>query len=339
MAETRVGINGFGRIGKCMFRAAQDRDDITVAAANDVQGPDYVAEAAQYDTVHGRYDADRDGDTLVVDGDRTPVYAEDDPAALPWDDEDVDVALESTGVFRHRDDAAQHLEAGADTVIISAPPKGDDHVPQFVYGVNHQDYSGEDVVSNASCTTNSVAPLIDVLDGAYGFDAGTLISVHAVTDSQNLKDGYNPKKRRQRNAMDNVVPTTTGAADAVGEVLPAVADNFDAMSPRIPVSAGSASFLTCTLDDDPALDAVNDTFRAAARGAYSDVIGYVDDADATVSSDIVTRPESVIFDADTDLQLAADGDGSRLYTVFGWYDNEFGYANRMLDMAGHVHDA
>jgi len=217
----RVGLNGFGRIGRNVFRAVLESPRIDLVGINDVMDFDDMAYLAKYDTVMGRLDGvERDGDALTIGDTSVPLYNVQDPADLPWDELDVDVALECTGVFRTREDASAHLDGGADTVIISAPPKGEEPVKQLVYGVNHDEYEGDDVISNASCTTNSITPVAKVLDAEFGIDAGTLTTVHAYTGSQSLIDGPKAKTRRGRAAAENIVPTSTGAAGAAQEVLP-----------------------------------------------------------------------------------------------------------------------
>ena len=330
----RVGLNGFGRIGRNVFRALLESPRVELAGINDVMSFDDMAYLAKYDTVMGRLDGvDVDGDTLSIGGTSVPLYNVQDPADLPWDELDVDVALECTGIFRTKADASAHLEGGADTVIISAPPKGDDPVKQLVYGVNHDEYEGETVISNASCTTNSITPVAKVLDDEFGIEAGTLTTVHAYTGSQTLIDGPKAKKRRGRAAAENIVPTTTGADVAAQEVLPQLEGKIDGMAIRVPVPTGSITEFVVSLDASVTADDVNDAFRAAADdGPLAGVLGYTDDE--VVSSDVTGLPFSSYVDLQS-TNVIADGD---LLKILTWYDNEYGFSNRMLDMAAYVHD-
>ena len=330
----RVGLNGFGRIGRNVFRALLENPRVELAGINDVMSFDDMAYLAKYDTVMGRLDdVEVDADTLSIGGTSVPLYNIQDPADLPWDDLDVDVALECTGIFRTKADASAHLEGGADTVIISAPPKGDEPVKQLVYGVNHDEYEGEPVVSNASCTTNSITPVAKVLDDEFGIEAGTLTTVHAYTGSQTLIDGPKAKQRRGRAAAENIVPTTTGAAGAAQEVLPQLEGKIDGMAIRVPVPTGSITEFVVSLEASVTAAAVNDAFRAAADdGPLAGVLGYTDDE--VVSSDVTGLPFSSYVDLQS-TNVIADGD---LLKILTWYDNEYGFSNRMLDMAAYVHD-
>ena len=330
----RVGLNGFGRIGRNVFRALLENPRVELAGINDVMSFDDMAYLAKYDTVMGRLDGvEVEDDTLSIGGTSVPLYNVQDPADLPWGELDVDVALECTGIFRTKADASAHLEGGADTVIISAPPKGDEPVKQLVYGVNHDEYEGETVVSNASCTTNSITPVAKVLDDEFGIEAGTLTTVHAYTGSQTLIDGPKAKKRRGRAAAENIVPTTTGAAGAAQEVLPQLEGKIDGMAIRVPVPTGSITEFVVSLDASVTADDVNDAFRAAADdGPLAGVLGYTDDE--VVSSDVTGLPFSSYVDLQS-TNVIADGD---LLKILTWYDNEYGFSNRMLDMAAYVHD-
>jgi len=330
----RIGLNGFGRIGRTVFRAALEDDRVEVVGINDVMANEDIAYLAKYDTIMGRLDGVelRNDELTVDDADfAAPVYGETSPAELPWDELDVDVAFECTGIFRTRDDASQYLDAGADKVLISAPPKGDDHIKQLVYGVNEDEYDGEEIVSNASCTTNSVTPVASVLDEAFGINVGQLTTVHAYTGSQNLIDGPHSKQRRGRAAAENVVPTTTGAAKAVTQVLPQLAGKLDGMAIRVPVPTGSITELVVDLDKDVAEGDVNAAFREAAEGDLAGVLGYTDDE--IVSSDIVGLPFSTYVDLD--LTNVVGG----MTKIFTWYDKEYGFSSRMLDVADHITEA
>ncbi len=328
----RVGLNGFGRIGRSTFRALLENPEIELAGVNDVMDGADMEYLGAYDTVMGRLDVTYEDGYLAVGDTAAPVFDKQNPAELPWERLDVDVALECTGVFRTKRDAAGHLEAGADTVVISAPPKGDQPVKQLVYGVNHEEYAGEDVVSNASCTTNSVTPVAKVLHESFGIVSATLTTVHAYTGSQNLIDGPKPKRRRGRAAAENIVPTTTGAANAATEILPELDGRLDGMAMRVPVPNGSITEFVADFDDDPTAAEINDALRAAADGSLQGVLGYTDDE--VVSTDILGLPFSSYVDLNS---TAVVGDGG-LAKILAWYDNEFGFANRMLDVALYVAD-
>ncbi|GAB3684083.1 type I glyceraldehyde-3-phosphate dehydrogenase [Salinarchaeum chitinilyticum] len=327
--SVRVGLNGFGRIGRNVFRAALDDDTVEIVGINDVMDVDDMAYLLEYDTVHGTTEGvEVDGEDVVVDGTTYPTFSEKDPAALPWDDLDVDVAFEATGLFRTHEDAYKHVEAGADKTIISAPPKGETDVLTIVYGVNHDEYDGEDVVSNASCTTNSISPVAKVLDDEFGIESGVLTTTHAYTGSQNLIDGPKAKRRRGRAAAENIVPTSTGAAQATTEVLPQLEGKLDGMAMRVPVPDGSITDFVVNLEADVTEAEVNAALEQAAAGDLEGVLGYTEDE--VVSSDIVGEPYSSIVDAESTMVM---GDQVK---VLAWYDNEFGFANRMLDLAAYV---
>lgn len=326
----RVGLNGFGRIGRNVFRAAMETSAVEIVGINDIMDVEDMRYLAKYDTVQGRLDGlELDGETLVYEGNEVPTFSEKDPTQLPWDDLDVDVAFEATGIFRTREDAAQHLEAGADKVIISAPPKGEEPVQTVVYGVNHEEYDGDDVVSNASCTTNSVAPVAKVLDEAFGIESGLLTTVHAYTGTQNLVDGPSGKTRRGRAAAENIIPTSTGAAQSTTEVLPNLEGKLDGMAMRVPVPSGSITDLVVDLEADVGAEEVNEALREAADGDLKGVLGYTDDE--IVSRDIIGLPFSSYVDLDSTLSV----EGGQV-KVLAWYDNEFGFASRMLDLAQYV---
>ncbi|MEF8974471.1 MAG: type I glyceraldehyde-3-phosphate dehydrogenase, partial [Haloarcula sp.] len=326
MSESvRVGLNGFGRIGRNVFRASLANDNVEVVGINDVMDDSEIDYFAQYDTVMGELEgASVDDGVLTVEGTdfEAGVFHETDPTQLPWDDLDVDVAFEATGIFRTKEDASQHLDAGADKVLISAPPKGDEPVKQLVYGVNHDEYDGEDVVSNASCTTNSITPVAKVLDDEFGINAGQLTTVHAYTGSQNLMDGPNGKPRRRRAAAENIIPTSTGAAQATTEVLPELEGKLDGMAIRVPVPNGSITEFVVDLDDDVTESDVNAAFEAAAAGELEGVLGVT--SDNVVSSDILGDPYS------TQVDLQSTNVVAGMTKILTWYDNEYGFSNRML---------
>ncbi|MCU4973762.1 type I glyceraldehyde-3-phosphate dehydrogenase [Halobacteria archaeon AArc-m2/3/4] len=326
----RVGLNGFGRIGRNVLRASLENDAVEIVAINDVMNDEDMEYLLKYDSVAGRLDdVSLEDDTLTVQGHEIRICSERDPSNLPWGDLDVDVAFEATGLFRTYDDAAQHLEAGADKVVISAPPKGEKDVLTIVYGVNHDEYDGEDVVSNASCTTNSVAPVAKVLDEEFGIESGLLTTVHAYTGTQSLIDGPQAKTRRGRAAAENIIPTSTGAAIATTEVLPQLEGKLDGMAIRVPVPSGSVTDLTVDLGEDVTSEEVNEAFRNAADDELAGVLGYTDDE--IVSRDILGLPFSSYVDLESTMSLE-DG----LVKVLTWYDNEYGFSSRMLDLATYL---
>ena len=327
----RIGLNGFGRIGRTVFRASLENDDVEIVAINDVMDDDDIDYFAQYDTVMGELPgAGIEDGVLTVDGTdfEAGIFHETDPTNLPWDELDVDVAFEATGIFRTKEDAGQHLEAGADKVLISAPPKGEEPVKQIVYGVNEDEYDGEDVVSNASCTTNSITPVVKVLDDEFGINTGQLTTVHAYTGSQNLIDGPNSKPRRRRAAAENIIPTSTGAAQATTEVLPQLEGKLDGMAIRVPVLNGSITELVVDLENDVTEEEVNAAFEDAATGELEGVLGVTNDE--LVSSDILGDPYS------TQVDLGQTNIVNGLTKILTWYDNEYGFSCRMLDVAEYI---
>ena len=327
----RVGLNGFGRIGRNVMRASLDNDNVEIVGINDVMDDDEIDYFAKYDTVMGELPgASVDDGVLTVDGTdfEAGVFHETDPTELPWDELDVDVAFEATGIFRTYEDASQHLEAGADKVLISAPPKGDTEVKQIVYGVNHDEYDGEDVVSNASCTTNSITPVAKVLDDEFGINSGQLTTVHAYTGSQNLMDGPNGKPRRRRAAAENIIPTSTGAAQATTEVLPQLEGKLDGMAIRVPVPNGSITELVVDLEEDVTEEDVNAAFKDAASGEMEGALGVT--TEQVVSSDILGDPYS------SQVDLSSTNIVNGLTKILTWYDNEYGFSCRMLDVAQYI---
>ena len=325
----RVGINGFGRIGRNFFRAAKKRDvDIEFVAVNDLGSLDTMAHLLKYDSVLGvlpnTIKEHKDG--ISVDGDVLKVLSERDPKKLPWGDLGVDVVIESTGFFTKRDTAAYHLEAGAPLVIVSAPCDGADAT--LVYGVNHKDFDfkTDKVISNASCTTNCFVPLVKVLDDNFGVEQGLMQTVHAYTGDQMLVDGPHKDLRRARGAAINIVPTSTGAARATSLVLTAMKGKLDGTSLRVPVPTGSIVDFTANLKTAATVAQINAAFKkAASSGPLKGVLRYCDEP--IVSSDIVNDPHSCIFDSDLTQSLG------KLVKVNGWYDNEWGYSNRLVDVA------
>lgn len=324
----RVGINGFGRIGRNFFRAVKKQGaDIEFVAANDLGSIDTMAHLLKYDSVMGRLDADvtvGDG-SINVDGKDIKILAERDPAKLPWGDLGVDVVVESTGFFTSRDGAAAHVEAGAPRVIVSAPASNADAT--FVVGVNDDTFDPEKhiVVSNASCTTNCFVPMIKVLDDAFGVEKGLMNTIHAYTGDQALVDGPHSDLRRARAAAINIVPTSTGAARATGLVLESMQGHLDGTSLRVPIPTGSITDFTGILKQDVSVEEVNEAFRAAATdGPLASVLDYSEAP--LVSSDIVGSPASITFDSGLTMTMG------NLVKILGWYDNEWGYSNRLVDL-------
>ena len=331
----RVGVNGFGRIGRNFWRAVDARKaggtaDVEIVAVNDITDNKTLAHLLKYDTILGRlpYDVSATDEDIVVDGKSFKGLAVRDPATLPWKDLGVDVVIESTGLFTKRDAAAKHLDAGAKKVIISAPATGEDLT--VVMGVNDAAYDGsQEIISNASCTTNCLGPLAKVLDDLAGIERGLMTTIHAYTQDQNLQDGPHKDLRRARAAALNMVPTSTGAAKAIGLVLPHLQGKLDGYAIRVPVPTGSATDLTVTVRDEVSVADVTEAYRSAA--AEGPLKGYLSFADAPiVSSDIVTDPSSCIFDSGLTKVI-----GNQVKVV-GWYDNEWGYSNRLVDITGLV---
>jgi glyceraldehyde 3-phosphate dehydrogenase len=326
--SVKIGVNGFGRIGRNFFRAAKQRGAaIDFVAVNDITDAATLAHLLKYDSVLGTYagSVEASANGIVVDGDELRVLAERDPANLPWKELGAEIVVESTGLFTDRERAAAHLEAGAEKVIISAPAKGEDLT--IVLGVNDDAYdpSTHHVISNASCTTNCVAPMAKVLDDAFGIDQAFMTTVHAYTNDQSILDLPHKDLRRARAAAVNIIPTTTGAAKATGLVLPHLKGKIDGMAMRVPVPDGSVTDLVATVRATPSTDEVNDAFRAAAAdGPLAGKLVYTEDP--IVSSDIVGTPASCTFDASATMVM-----GNQVKIV-GWYDNEWGYSNRIVDL-------
>src|SRR3954453_664092 len=327
MAKTRVGINGFGRIGRNFFRAAQERGDFEIVAFNDLGDVNTMAHLLKHDSVLGTFpeDVEVEAGSLKVGGKELRGLAEGDPAALPWLDLEVDVVIESTGFFTKREGAQKHLDAGAKKVVISAPATDPDVT--IVLGVNDDAYDAERhaIISNASCTTNCVAPMAKVLDDSFGIERGFMTTIHAYTNDQNLQDGPHKDPRRARAAAINLVPTSTGAAKAIGLVLPHLKGKVDGMSMRAPVPTGSITDLVVELRTAASADAINDAFKTAAdSGTLAPYLDY--STEPLVSTDIVHSPASCTFDSPLTM---ANGTSAK---VFGWYDNEWGYSCRLVDL-------
>ena len=330
--SVKIGINGFGRIGRNYFRAALAQGaDIEIVAVNDLTDNKTLAHLLKYDSITGRLDAEvtYDDDSITVDGKEIKAFAERDPANLPWGELGVDIVIESTGFFTKAELAKKHIEAGAKKVLISAPASGDDAT--IVMGVNEGIYDPENhhILSNASCTTNCLAPLAKVFNDAFGIENGLMTTVHAYTADQNLQDGPHSDLRRARAAAVNIVPTSTGAAKAIGLVLPELKGKLDGFALRVPVPTGSITDLTVTASRPVTIDEVKAAYKAAAEeGPLKGILKYTEDE--IVSSDIVTDPHSSIFDAGL---LRVIGNQVKLSS---WYDNEWGYSNRLVDLTEYV---
>ncbi|GAB3767758.1 type I glyceraldehyde-3-phosphate dehydrogenase [Ramlibacter monticola] len=323
----KVGINGFGRIGRNVLRSAvQNFSDIEIVGINDLLEPDYLAYMLQYDSVHGRFKGTVavDGNTLIVNGKKIRLTAEKDPANLKWGEIGAEVVIESTGIFLTKDGAQKHIQAGAKKVIMSAPSKDD--TPMFVFGVNHQKYNGEAIISNASCTTNCLAPVAKVLNDKWGIKRGLMTTVHAATATQKTVDGPSNKDwRGGRGILENIIPSSTGAAKAVGVVIPELNKKLTGMSFRVPTSDVSVVDLTVELNKPATYEEICAEMKAQSEGALKGILGYTEDK--VVATDFRTDPRTSIFDADAGIAL-----DSTFVKVVAWYDNEWGYSNKCLDM-------
>ena len=326
MKKIKVGINGFGRIGRLVFRAAQKRDDIIVVGINDLIDVDYMAYMLKYDTVHGRFDGTvevKDGN-LVVNGNAIRVTAEKDPANLKWNEVGAEYIVESTGLFLTKEKAEAHIKAGAKKVIMSAPSKDD--TPMFVFGVNQDKYNGEAIISNASCTTNCLAPLTKVLNDRFGVVNGLMTTVHATTATQKTVDGPSAKDwRGGRAASGNIIPSSTGAAKAVGKVIPELDGKLTGISMRVPTLDVSVVDLTVNLKNPATKEDICAAMKKASEGELKGILGYTEDK--VVSSDFLGCPLTSIFDADAGVYLT-----DKFVKVVSWYDNEIGYSHKMLDL-------
>eukprot|EP01128_Nolandella_sp_AFSM9_P002615 TRINITY_DN12993_c0_g1_i1.p1 TRINITY_DN12993_c0_g1~~TRINITY_DN12993_c0_g1_i1.p1 ORF type:complete len:351 (+),score=115.92 TRINITY_DN12993_c0_g1_i1:59-1054(+) len=322
----KIGINGFGRIGRLVTRIAAQREDITVVAVNDpFLDVEYMRYLFKYDSTHGAYKGTVEvkGEDLVIDGQAVKVFAERNPADIKWGASGVDVVVESTGVFVEKEKAELHLQGGAKKVVISAPSKT---APMFVLGVNADDYAGEAIVSNASCTTNCLAPLVKIIDQAYGIEQGLMTTVHSYTSTQLIVDGVSKKKRREgRGGAANIIPSTTGAALAVGKVYPTVNGKLTGMAFRVPTADVSVVDLTVTLKKPATYAEICATIKAASEGEYKGIMGYEDEE--LVSSDFTGNTNSSIFDAKAGIALS-----DNFVKLVSWYDNEWGYSTRVVDL-------
>jgi glyceraldehyde 3-phosphate dehydrogenase len=332
MADIPVGINGFGRIGRLVFRAAISKGGVDIRGINDLTDAKTLAHLLKYDSTHGRFDGDvsADGNNLIVNGSKIPIYSERDPAGLPWKKIGVRVVIESTGLFTERDKAAAHIRAGAEKVIISAPAEGEDYT--VVIGVNDSGLRPEhEVVSNASCTTNCLAPMAKVLHESFGILKGLMNTIHSYTNDQRILDLPHTDLRRARSAAVNMIPTTTGAAVAVGKVLPELNGKLDGMSIRVPTPDGSITDFTVQLAKEVTVEQVNAAFEKAAASDLRGILEYSEEP--LVLQDIIGNPASCVFDAGSTNVVGGD-----LVKVMGWYDNEWAYANRCVDLIAKLID-
>jgi len=324
----KVGINGFGRIGRMVFRAAaRDFKDIEIVGINDLLEPEYLAYMLKYDSVHGRFkgDVSVEGSTLVVNGRKIRLTAVKDPAELKWGEVGAEVVVESTGLFLTKETAEKHLAAGAKKVIMSAPSKDD--TPMFVFGVNHDTYAGQAIISNASCTTNCLAPVAKVLHDTWGIKRGLMTTVHAATATQKTVDGPSNKDwRGGRGILENIIPSSTGAAKAVGKVIPSLNKKLTGMSFRVPTSDVSVVDLVAELDRPATYEEICAAMKAASEGAMKGVLGYTEDK--VVATDFRGESCTSVFDADAGIQL-----DPTFVKVIAWYDNEWGYSSKVLEMA------
>jgi len=325
----KLGINGFGRIGRMVFRAAVENfpNDIEVVGINDLLDPDYLAYMLKYDSVHGQFNGEIavEGNTLIVNGKKIRLTAEMDPANLKWNEVGAEVVVESTGLFLTDEKARKHIEAGAKKVIMSAPSK--DATPMFVYGVNHETYAGQDIISNASCTTNCLAPITKVLNDKFGVVRGLMTTVHAATATQKTVDGPSKKDwRGGRGILENIIPSSTGAAKAVGKVLPELNGKLTGMSLRVPTSDVSFVDLTVELAKPASYEEICAAMKEASEGELKGVLGYTNES--VVSTDFRNDPRTSIFDEKAGIQL-----DPTFVKVCSWYDNEWGYSNKVLEMA------
>jgi len=327
----RVGINGFGRIGRLVFKAAYRNPKVMIVGINDITDAKTLAHLLKYDSIHGRFPSTvaADGNNLVVDGKPIPVTAEKDPANLPWKKYGVTVVIESTGIFRKREQIAKHFDAGASKVILTVPPK-DEIDAMIVLGVNDDMLSPKHkIVSNASCTTNCLAPVAKVLNDSFGIRHGLMTTVHAYTNDQRLLDLPHSDLRRARAAALNIIPTSTGAARAVGKVIPALNGKMDGMALRVPVMDGSVVDLVCCVDGKPSIDDINAAMKKAAEGPMKGILQYTEDP--IVSQDVIGNAHSSIFDAKLTMTIS-----DCMVKVIAWYDNEWGYSCRVADLIERV---
>jgi glyceraldehyde 3-phosphate dehydrogenase len=327
----KVGINGFGRIGRNVFRVIAEREDIDVLAINDLTDARTLSILLKYDSVHGRFNGEvgTKDNALVVKGKEIRLTKERDPASLPWKELGVEVVIESTGIFTTKADCEKHLEAGAKKVILSAPAK-DQLDATIVMGINDNDLKPEHkIVSNASCTTNCLGPLVKVINDSFGIEKGLMTTIHAYTNDQKVADLMHSDLRRARAAAINIIPTTTGAAKAIGEVIPELKGKLDGMAMRVPVANGSVTDLVASVKKSVSIEEINNVIKAASENELKGILEYCEDP--IVSSDIIDNAHSCIFDS-----LSTYVIGDNLIKVIGWYDNEWGYSNRMVDLTERI---
>jgi glyceraldehyde 3-phosphate dehydrogenase len=333
MGQIKVAINGFGRIGRLTLRASLNRSDIEIVAVNDLTDSKTLAHLLKYDSVHGKFPGTVavDGDYLVVNGNKIKVYAERDPGNLPWKEHNIDVVVESTGVFRSRDKISKHLEAGAKKVILTVPSKAADDVDAtVVLGVNDGDIKAEhQIYSNASCTTNCLAPFAKVLNDKFGIKRGLMNTIHSYTNDQIILDAPHSDLRRARAAAMSIIPTTTGAAKAVGLVIPQLKGKLDGFAMRVPTPDGSVVDLTAELEKDATKEEINAAIKEAAEGPMKGVLEFCEDP--IVSTDVIGNSHSSVFDSK--MTQVIDG---KFIKVLSWYDNEFGYSSRVVDLIGKI---
>ena len=330
MSKIKIGINGFGRIGRLVFRAAMAKDNLEIVGINDLISVDYMAYMLRYDPMHGQFKGTIEvkENALVVNGHSIRVTAEKDPANLKWNEVGAEYVVESTGLFLTKEKAEAHIKAGAKRVVMSAPSKDD--TPMFVMGVNNKTYAGQTIVSNASCTTNCLAPIAKVLNDKFGMVEGLMTTVHSTTATQKTVDGPSMKDwRGGRAASGNIIPSSTGAAKAVGKVIPALNGKLTGMSLRVPTLDVSVVDLTCTLAKDTTYDEICKAMKEAADGELKGILGYTEDA--VVSSDFLGDARTSIFDAKAGIQLSP-----RFVKVVSWYDNEWGYSNKVLELIEYM---
>jgi len=330
MSKIKVGINGFGRIGRLVFRAAMERGDIEIVGINDLLDMGYMAYMLRYDSVHGKFDGtiEMKDNYLIVNGQKIRVTSEKDPANLKWGEVEAEYVVESTGLFLTKETAEAHLKAGAKYVVMSAPSKDD--TPMFVMGVNHEKYQGEAIISNASCTTNCLAPLVKVIHENFGLAEGLMTTVHAATATQKTVDGPSAKDwRGGRSILGNIIPSSTGAAKAATKVIPELKGRLTGMSFRVPTANVSVVDLTCRLEKACTYDAIKEAVRKAAENELKGILAYTEES--VVSTDFIHDPHSSIFDAGAGIML-----NENFVKLVAWYDNEWGYSCRILDMIAYM---
>ena len=328
---TKIALNGFGRIGRAVFKnIIEDYPELELVAVNDLANPDDLLHLLQHDTVYGNYEVTNEDGDLLVKGQRVKLLNKKNPEDLPWEEMDVDVVLECTGVFRTYEGAKKHIQAGAKKVVISAPAKDPEKIPSFVMGVNEEEYDGDKIVDMGSCTTNALAPVVKILNDNFGLKDGLMTTIHSYTVSQNILDGPGQKDlRRCRAAAENIVPTTTGAAKAIAKVIPEMDGRLDGMAVRVPTPTVSVVDLVCQLDQDATVEEINNAFQEASQDLKMSKV-FDTEEKPLVSSDYIQNPHSSIVDLE---MTKVVGDSVK---VISWYDNEWGYAKRLVDFAKYI---